>query len=443
MPSVEFAHLAGLDPQLWPELVQVPVTRTFRAQAHAEAELARAAAAGGINLDPARAGDGVPSLVVHHDAVFARMATRGWLGFAEGFFAGEWDSAQLAEVLRLLLAAGFQPGESRVRRGHTQVPAAPRHPGGDLPWEVVSLYSPTPIPVDVAGLYASGVATTARVERPNHIGRRGAPPTIPVEVTTVQAPVAVERADLAAAQLRAVDSLLDLAWVTRGTDVLDMPATTALVALAAAERGAVVDAVCMDHDVAEAMAVQIGDVASVDVCEQVVPPRSQWRGRYEAVISAGRLEMLGSAGVTELLHGMDRLLSPGGRAAVQTTIATERFGRVREAALAPIRTYLWPAYEPQPLEGLRAAIDGRTGLRLHTEKYISSHAQLTVQLQGQLFASQERKAAAAGIDAVTRRLWRYWLAFQEALLAEGALEVVQLGIAHKPRRAPTATRVTR
>ena len=215
------SHLETIDAQAWPHLAQLPELRfSSLRRSRAEAEFAKACQSAGLVLD-----GNDPDLTVEVDTLFQRIAAGGWLGLAEGYMAGEWstpDSDRLVKVLTRLLGSGYAPRTPGVGEGVDG--------GGELPHDLVRLYAGDGVSHQ-GGIYSTGVPTTIRDSVPSFAG--GAK-THFVDVTTLSAPTAVDREDLASAQQRSADWLVDAARVGAGSHLLVYPASGVQAAVRAA-----------------------------------------------------------------------------------------------------------------------------------------------------------------------------------------------------------------
>ena len=139
--GARFSHVQFVDAEDWPEIVGVPSGWRMRRRAlKAEAAFAAACSDAGLLLDDD--GSRPADLVVEHDALFARIAARGWLGLAEGFMAGEFVAPDLVFVLKRLIAGGYRPLGRREGRGFAVGPAVV-----DIPRELAVLSSPRGVEV--------------------------------------------------------------------------------------------------------------------------------------------------------------------------------------------------------------------------------------------------------------------------------------------------------
>ena len=426
-------HLATIDAEQWPNIAAVPTGRLMGLRARrAEAAFAAACSKAGLELDP----DNDPDLVVDHAELFDRIAANGWIGLAEGYMAGEWRTEtpdDLVNVLRKLLEVGFNP---RTKLGRDA-----RFAGGEVPPELVAKFSGDGMSA-FAGHFATGVPTMERVSVPSHspsAGRGKEPKNYFVSETNYSAPLETEKLDLADAQARSVDMLLDAAVVRPGTHLAEVPSSGGAVAITAASRRATVDSVVTDPAVVNALRERLTlggaeDAVHVNVVENLPRGMERRKARYDAVVSAEHLETMPTRVQARYFALIDGLLARSGRAALQTTVSTGKMNRPAEAALESLRAYIWPTLNYQTVDEIRKTVDSRSGLRVVAQTHAPDHLGLSLKHQRTVFQSQLREAAADGFDAVYRRLWMWQLSLREAMASAGMLDVVQLTLMHRHRR---------
>lgn len=426
-------HLATVDADQWPSIATVPTARllSFRAR-RAEAQFAAACSRAELDLDP----DGAPDLVVDHAELFDRIAVNGWIGFAEGFMAGEWRTETpdaLVCVLQKLIGVGYNP--------KTQASEVARFGGGEVPPELVEKFAGDGMSA-FAGHFATGVPTMERVSVPSHspgAGRGKEPKNYFVSETNYSAPLETEKLDLEDAQARSVSMLLDAAAVRPGSHLAEVPSSGGAVAIAAAARRATVDSIVADPGVVHTLRERLTlggaeDAVHISVVDNLPRGMSRRKARYDAVVSAEHLETMPAPMQAHYFALIDGLLARSGRAALQTVVSTEKLTPAAESALESLRAYIWPGLNYQTAEQLRKTVDTRSGLRVIAVTHAPAHLELSLKHQRTVFQSQLREAAADGFDAVYRRLWMWQLALREALTREGMLDVVQLTLTHRHRR---------
>lgn len=152
-----------------------------------------------------------------------------------------------------------------------------------------------------------------------------------------------------------VPALLDAAGVGRGTRVLDVGTGPGFVALAAAERGAVVQAA----DQSEAM-VRIARQAGVDAVVAAVEDLPHDDGAFDAVVAGYLLNHLPrpEAGVRSLA----RVLRPGGRVALTVWDLPDDNPALGLFGAVAAELGVLPAAPPGPDAGRFSHDDAMTGL---------------------------------------------------------------------------------
>lgn len=424
-------HLAGIDADVWPGIVTIPTGMFAAARSRrAEAEFAAACDKAGLRLDGPD-----PDLRVMYEQVFTRVAYSGWLGLAEGFMAGEWESDNLVRVLVRLLEVGYRPGGVKNQVGGLYL-------GEEIPDSLVRLYSGDGMSVH-GPVFSSGVPTTERVRMRSYVpgaGKRDEPAQHFVDVTELSAPTVVERADLGDAQLRAVAGLLDAARVGIGTHMLDFPSSGAALPIAAARRSATVDVFSSDaqqvDDVRDVLALaDVDSSVHVELLESLFPNPRTWPSNYDVITSVEKLEVMDAQAQQVYAQSLNRMLAHGGFLAVQTVTATGRFAQVVEQCSDVLRAYIWPALNFLSVEELHRLFDVNTQLRIIAQTHIGGHYMEGLAMQRETFEAQLREAAANGYDRVYRNLWIFQLSLREALFRVGALDAVQLVVTSRYRRA--------
>ena len=426
-------HLSHVDADQWPNIASLPAGRLMSLRARrAEATFAATCAQAGLDLDP----EGSPDLVVDRAELFLRIAANGWIGLAEGYMAGEWHTEtpdDLVRVLSALIAHEYNP--------RTKLDHAARFSGGEVPAELVAKFSGDGMSA-FAGHFATGVPTMERISVPSHspgAGRGREPKNYFVSETNFSAPLETEKLDLADAQARSVEMLLDAAGVRPGSHVAETPNSGGAIAIAAASRRATVDSIVTDPGIMHALRERltlsgVEDAVHLNVVEHFPQGMERRKARYDAIVSAEYVETMPVNLRQHYFTLIDGLLARSGRAAMQTVVSTGKLTPTAESALESLRAYIWPTLTYQKVDDLRKTIDSRSGLRVIAQTHAPAHLELSLKHQRTIFQSQLREAAADGFDVVYRRLWMWQLALKEALAHTGMLDVVQLTLTHRNRR---------
>ncbi|AZA13535.1 SAM-dependent methyltransferase [Corynebacterium choanae] len=366
-------------------------------------------------------------LTVHvaYEELFYRLADAGWVGLGEAYAAGEFYVDNVAEFLARLIALQYAPGKgSKVAKA-----PAGSWDGAELPVAVAAACSGGG--GMVAPIYSSGVPTTVRAPLPT--ARRRAGQARFIDRTTITAPVAVEADDVRFASRRGAQALARLAGVHPGSDVLDWPAIAPTMAQVLLDLGATVDAITADPLMADWLERAVG-TAHLSGRFQVITadePYPSNQGRYDHLISVGRLERLSTGEQRTMAQTMAKLLSPSGTAAIQAQVVTDTFSSTAQQAQRLLHYYLYPNSSPLTVGGLVDTIESVTDLRTRAITHIGSHLETTAAIYRSNLLAQADMLAAHGIDEVTRRMMDYVLALQQALAALEMLDVVQLQLTHQ------------
>lgn len=441
---MEFSEHSVIDAQHWPRVARVPEGILLQKRARlAEKSFLRGCSRFGVSVDE----PGTAAMHIHDDAFYMRLAESDWLGFSESYLAAEWSSNDLPKVLARLLDAGLDTGPegSFVRNFRVLSRSRPAlettDDGGELPSSLLELYA-GPLYTAGSALFSSAVRTTAREQIDNQAkgaGRGGIPAQWPVDITFVDPPQDVSRADMVSAQVNRINHLLDMGRVQAGDRVLEWPSTVGEIALRAADRGAGADiaTVSDDHyDTAMRRVTEAGLSGPVRVnriSSDLASPR-EFDSDFEAIINVERMETFSRSAMIRWLHTAERLLVDRGTIVLQMALATDKFDESADRSVDFLRSYIWPQAHYMRIEDFRKLVDRETGLRIAAEEYIPGHFSKTLELQRALFSGNSRQAAALGYDRVFRRLWDYNLGLQQALVDSGRITMVQMELIHKPRR---------
>lgn len=350
-----------------------------------------------------------PVLLVHRpDAFFARIAAGGLIGFGEAYLAGDWTAPDLTAVLTVLagrigtlvpaplqrLRAVCLPRRPRAERGSRGGARANVTHHYDLSNEFFALF------LDESMTYSS--ALFDRLEP------------------------APAWSDLAAAQRRKIDLLLDAAGVRAGSRVLEIGTGWGELAIRAARRGATVHTVTLSRRQQELARHR---VAAAGLTDRVTVGLQDYRdatGRYDAIVSVEMIEAVGYEYLPVYLRTLDRLLADGGRVALQAiTMPHDRMLTSRQT-YTWVQKYIFPGGFLPSVELLAELTAAHTGLRIRGRRSFGAHYAHTLRLWSARFAARGEDAEALGFDRVFRRMWRLYLAYSAAGFASGYLDVHQL-----------------
>ncbi|MGL5809007.1 MAG: class I SAM-dependent methyltransferase [Nocardioides sp.] len=370
-----------------------------------------------------------PVLILRRpDEFFARVGSGGLIGFGESYLTGAWDSPDLDRLLTVLardLTTLVPAWMQSMRRAYVA-----RHPRRhrnstentrdniahhyDLSNDLFRAFLDETMTYSSA-LFADDteqVGTTPRASR-------AVPPGVP------------DRTQLADAQARKIERLLDLTGVGDGTDVLEIGTGWGELAIRAARRGARVRSITLS---AEQRALAIARIAAAGMADRVAVELTDYRdvtGEFDAVLSVEMIEAVGHEFLPSYFGTIDRVLRPGGRAGIQAiTMAHDR-------VLTTLGTYTWinkyifPGGFLPSIRLIEETLAVHTTMRLAERMEFGPHYAETLRLWDEAFGATDTRALS--FDSTFDRMWHFYLSYCRAGFATGYIDVQQLLLT---KRAP-------
>jgi len=253
-----------------------------------------------------------PQVVVHRPAAFfARLAIDAKIGFGEAYMAGDWDTGpdtDLADLLTPLasnVATLVPPSLQRFRRLVER-----RQPADE-----------------------SGTPSQARQNIHRHYDLSNDLFTSFLDETLSYSSAMFEDGDdLATAQRRKVDAILDVAAVGPGCAMLEIGTGWGQLAIQAARRGAHVTTVTLSTEQRELALRRVAEAGVEDRVRIILADYREVTGEYDAIVSVEMIEAVGLHYFPDYFATLGRLLRPGGRVGLQSiTIAHDRMLAARDS----------------------------------------------------------------------------------------------------------------
>jgi cyclopropane-fatty-acyl-phospholipid synthase len=421
MKSAKSVPDTPADPMRWPEVAGTPRFARIRT-AVAEPIVRRALERLPLRVrmsDGEVLGLGGPLLQLNDsDAFFGRIGRSGLIGFGESYMAGEWEAPDLVGVLTVLaehvtalvpqrlqrlraLWARRQPARQRNTEGHSRENI---HHHYDRSNDLFALF------LDDTLSYSSALF-------------RAFP---------------ASWSELAAAQHRKIDRLLDLAEVGPGTRLLEIGTGWGELALRAADRGAHVVTATLSQEQLDLAQERVRAAGHEERVTLLLRDYRQLTGSYDAVVSVEMIEAVGAEFWPTYFTALDRLLVPGGRVALQAiTMPHERMLATRHT-YTWIQKYIFPGGLLPSVDAIAQTTRDATGLRLARHDSYGPHYAETLRLWRERFTERAPEAAALGFDSTFQRMWTFYLAYSEAGFRSGYLDVRQL-LLTRPDETATPT----
>lgn len=352
--------------------------------------------------------DSAPRMLLHRPAAFySRLGRDAKLGFGEAYMAGDWDAADGVDLADLLtpfavrLARLVPRPLQRFRRlVERRQPATEENTPSQVQRNIQRHYD------------LSNELFTAFLDE-----------TLSYSGAWFEA-----GDDLAAAQRRKIDGILDYGRVGLGSQVLEIGTGWGELAIRAARRGAHVTSVTLSREQRD-LALQRVDAAGLsDRVQILLADYRQVTGSYDAIVSVEMLEAVGMRYWPTFFAAVDRLLRPGGRVGLQTiTMPHERM-------LATSRSYTWihkyvfPGGIIPSTQAIEDTIGAHTALAIAERRDLGQHYATTLRCWREKFLTNWPGIAGHGFDATFKRMWEFYLAYCEAGFRAGYLDVNQLSL---------------
>lgn len=348
-----------------------------------------------------------PVLRIHDEtSMMRRIADTGLIGFGESYVAQEWDADDVAAVItefasvvgelvprslqalrRFYLAA--QPGSDRPSAAHARSNA---HRHYDLSNDMFATF------LDETMTYSSALFSE---------------------------PWTSQWDDLAGAQHRKIDRLLDQAGVGPGSRVLEIGTGWGELAARAADRGAVVRTVTLS---AEQLEYARDRVARAGLSSRVELGLQDYRdvtGSYDAIVSVEMVEAVGLDFLPVFFDTLRRCLAPGGRIALQAITMPHERAVATQDTYTWIHKYIFPGGAIPSTRMLREC-GSDAGLRVVDDLPMGDSYATTLRLWGDRFAQHAGEVTALGFDEFFVRTWLFYLRYCEGGFRAGYLDVHQL-----------------
>jgi cyclopropane-fatty-acyl-phospholipid synthase len=355
--------------------------------------------------------------VVRPAAFFARLGRDAKIGFGEAYMTGDWRAGSGTDLADLLT-----PFASRLT---TLIPPALQR---------LRVFVDRRVPYDHENTPdGSRTNTAAHYDLSNDLFAAFLDRTMTYSCAWFDNSEPIAAATrLEEAQLRKIDGVLDLADVQAGTHMLEIGTGWGSLAIRAAQRGAHVTTITLSHEQMRLARERIEAAGVSGLAEVRVQDYREVEGQYDAIVSVEMIEAVGEAYWPTYFATLDRLLAPGGRAAIQTiTMAHQRFLATRRS-FSWIQKYIFPGGIIPSLQAVDDTLAAHTTLRVTQRRELRAHYARTLRLWRERFAGQWPHIHAQGFDETFRRMWELYLAYSEAGFRSGYLGVSQLQLTRGP-----------
>ena len=410
-PSVATTH-EPIDTTLWPDVAAVPhsplraaIARRIFHNAAARLPL-RIREGEGIYYGGGSATAPVMHLV-RPTAFFQRLGATGTIGFGEAYMAGDWTADDLAGVLSAFAAnmRDLVPAFLHKLR-HAVLSRQPIHHDNTVEGSRDNIHHHYDLSNDLFKTFLDESLTysSALFNGEPH----GADD------------------DLADAQRRKIDRLLDSAAVGRDSTVLEIGTGWGELALRAARRGAKVTSLTISTEQAELARERIAAAGLSDRVDVRLEDYRDARGQFDSVVSVEMIEAVGANHWDEYFTAIDKRLVRGGRVALQAILQDDYTVLATRDTYTWIRKYIFPGGQLASVEAIDRTLRRSTGLRISDRYSFGRHYAETLRRWRERFEAAAAEVGALGFDETFRRMWSLYLAYSEAGFRTGYLDVQQL-----------------
>ena len=357
-------------------------------------------------------GDNDPLMTIHRPRqFFARLGADAKIGFGESYMAGDWDAApgtDLADLLTPLaanVATLVPPSLQRLRRlVERRQPAAEQ---ATIPQAQENIRRHYDLSNELFAAFLD-------------------------ETLSYSSALFDAGDDLAAAQRRKIDAILDRAAVRSGTTMLEIGTGWGELAIRAAQRGAEVTTVTLSTEQRDLAIRRVADAGLSDHIRILLCDYREVTGHYDAIVSVEMLEAVGQRYWPDYFSTLDRLLRPGGRIGLQTITMPHDRMVATQHSYSWIHKYIFPGGIIPSIHAIEGALQTNTSLMVTERHDFGSHYATTLRLWRQRFLTNWSTVAGHQFDSVFKRMWEFYLAYCEAGFLAGYLGVSQFSLTRSP-----------
>lgn len=231
---------------------------------------------------------------------------------------------------------------------------------------------------------------------------------------------------LAEAQLRKVDTVLDLAGVGPGTRVLEIGTGWGTLAIEAARRGARVTSITLSAEQADLALRRVAAAGLTGSVDLRLQDYREIDGCFDAVVSVEMIEAVGEEYWPAYFAALDRLLAPGGTVALQSILMSHDRYLATHHSYGWIQKHIFPGGLIPSAEAIETTARAHTTLRVTDVTRFGQHYAETLRRWRESFTTAWPQLHHRGFDETFRRKWEFYLAYCQAGFASGYLDVAHV-----------------
>ncbi|MDX3900453.1 MAG: cyclopropane-fatty-acyl-phospholipid synthase family protein [Sphingobium sp.] len=355
---------------------------------------------GSVRILGARAPGPVCDVDLRHWRALLRLATGGSVGWYRAWAAGEWSSPDPVPLFALFMANARSLGDVARPKG------AARWLGRAIHWARRNSRSGSRH--NIAFHYDLGNDFYALwLDQNMHYS---------------SALFDGVEDDLEAAQARKVDAILDRLDLAPGKAMLEIGCGWGGLARQAMARVSIrYDGLTLSVEQADYARSRLGEGARI-----LLTDYRDAVGQYDAIASVEMIEAVGERYWPDYVAAVERLLKPGGRAAIQYILIDDAIFPGYAAAADFIQTYIFPGGMLMSESRFRSLVE-RQGLEWRDVRRFGADYARTLKIWRDRFdAAVEEGRLPPAFDATFVGLWRYYLMYCEGGFRGGTIDVAQV-----------------
>ncbi|MBW0104746.1 cyclopropane-fatty-acyl-phospholipid synthase family protein [Pseudonocardia sp. KRD291] len=341
---------------------------------------------------------------------FARMGVDSKIGFGESYMVGDWTTTDLPGLLTPFaakLSTLIPPVLQRMARRYVEA-RQPREEVNSLEGSRENIHRHYDLSNDLFALFLDETMSYSA------------------------AWFAQGSDDLADAQRRKIDGILDMAGVRDGMHVLEIGTGWGGLATRAAQRGARVTTLTISAEQKALAEQRLEREGVADRVQVLLRDYREAQGSYDAVVSVEMVEAVGEAYWPTYFGALDRLLAPGGKVGLQAiTMPHDRLA-VSKNDYTWIHKYVFPGGLIPSVTSIEHNLAQDTSLHIAERRSLGYDYARTLGHWRETFLSRWSEVADMGFDETFRRMWEFYLGYCEAGFRVGYLDVFQLSLQRRP-----------
>lgn len=334
------------------------------------------------------------AITVHDRRFFWRAVAGGEIGFAESYMDGDWTCDDLTALIQILA----------INRGEL----AELNPATALPRRLLNRAYHLARRNTLAG-------NRRNIQDHYDLGNGFFGLFLDPSMTYSCAVFPTGTETLEEGQRLKNRAMIDKANIRPADHVLEIGSGWGSLALTAVQRtGCRVTTLTLSDAQKSYVEARVAEVGLQDRIEVRIADYRQIEGTFDRIVSVEMLEAVGHENLPAYFAACDRLLRPGGRAAIQViTIRDEYYDAYRKACDF-IQRYIFPGGHLPCWEALSRAIEATPHLAVENVEDIGHHYARTLSAWRAAFDARTDRILGLGFDRSFLRKWHYYFSYCEA-----------------------------